>query len=729
MTRPPQWFLPLLLGMGIMGVFWWQSTLDSTVQGGWSPGGGMEQGLRPVGGGEASLQGPGGERTPSTEPMVPEDTAQPSAPRATRTALGPGALILPDDSARLQVVLRDATSREPLSGVPVAAYLESPPRGRPIATRRSKGTRGRLDLTPVSGARGEVEFDLPPNVLVRLSIQPDGAEYASVIERVDPLSPFETRDLEVLVRPIAYTEFHGMVRDRTTGEPLYNAAVRVHSRDGLRSGALQVNQDHLIAAHTDVQGHFVIDASEQGSFAWIEAPGFGPQLIGLDAGHQQRALPREVYLMPAAFLAIAIKDDQGKPMPDLNVMLRVPSDALAQNEGENLGGQSIQWKGATDRFGRVEFESLPADSPIHIDIQTEESRVVLAPPMQILTPGEARQVDWTVGGGTRLAGRLATDKSTASESLAGVELWLLPALSEGSKLVTEGDHGRALHKTHTDDEGRFVFSGVPSGAWWIAPAAKGDRTRFAPIARRYEVPKDLAELDVSIDVYPARWVSGRILNLEGREPDPQRLWIRSTTVPGTLNGMSDAKGHFRLGPLPPGPAEIAIYPAQGHPGSAPEVCNAGDGNVQLKLRRSASLRGLLTTADGSPIPSIERILLTDPDGKVREVDTLALDDLAPGNYAIAVLTTDSRSAWAQYITAQAGRSPAEAILELTESARVTLHGPGEYSIWTGAACVAQGTLDAEESAIEPVPAGKLKLIQKDSDTGPVEWNLKVGERL
>ncbi|MDF1839598.1 MAG: hypothetical protein P1V35_17145, partial [Planctomycetota bacterium] len=484
MSRIPKWILPLVLGMGITALLWWQSTLGDSAQAGWSAEPQVQMGFTPEdveGLGLRPLDGDSDDRTAASgTPAASQAVRQ----AVRRSSLGPGSTVLPDDAGRLQVVLLDAATRAPIQGVPVVAYLENPPEGRPIPTRRTKGSRGRLDLTPLSGARGEVEFDLPPNLAMRLSIRPNSADHQPCIERIPALAPHELRVLEVLVRGVAYTEFHGLVRNRTTGEPLYGTSIQVHSRDRFRNEPIEATGDHMVAARTDAQGFFEIDASEQGSFAWVQAPGFGPTLIGLDAAHQKRNTPREVYLTPAAFLAISLRDGQGKPAENLEVRLRVPSSALVQNESEQLGGQSVYWTSQTDRYGRVEFESLPADSPIAIEIIAPTAGVVVPPPLQILNPGEARQVQWVIGGGTRLSGTLTLGDKAQTASLAGQELWLLPASRSGSKLATGGDQGRALHKTHTDDQGQFVFSGVPSGAWWITPASNGDRTRFAPIARR-----------------------------------------------------------------------------------------------------------------------------------------------------------------------------------------------------------------------------------------------------
>ncbi len=723
MSKVPNWILPLILGMGITALFWWQSTVGDTVQGGWTAGPGMEQVFEGEDLEDAGLVPAAGERKGENRSGLEVDSPVENF-GARRSSLGRGPLLVPENAGRLQVVLLDAATRSPLPGIPVVAYLESPPNGRPTPTRRTKGSRGRLDLTPLSNLRGGVEFDLPPGQAIRLSVRPSSSEHQPTIERIDPLEPYEMRTLEIMVRGVAYTEFHGLVRDRETGKEIDGAAVRVHSMDTLRTKPMEALAEHLLTTRSDAQGCFEIDASEQGSFAWLQAPGYGPTLIALDAAHQSRTNPREAYLTSAAFLAIALRDGHGKPLEGLQVRLRISSSSLTQTETEGLEGQTLFWTLPTDRYGRVEFESLPADAPIAIEVRSSGPGVIVPPPMQILNPGETRQVQWVIGGGTRLSGKLTLGDGVEDAPLGGQELWLLPASKAGSKLATSGDQGRALHKTHTDDGGNFVFSGVPSGAWWITPAAKGTRTRFAPIARHFEVPKDLPNLNVSIEVFPALWVSGRIEPINGQNPGRQRLWVRSTTTPGTLNQYTDDKGHFRIGPLPPGPLEIAVYPAKGHPGSAPQVCTAGAKDVRLTLRLAARIRALLSTADGSPNPSIERILLTHPDGQVTQEHRLSIDDLAPGVYALSVLATDGRTAWAQHIEARAGRAPGEAILELSESAAITLTGPGNYSIWTEGACVAQGHLKEGESLAEPLPIGPMRLMIEGQDKPAKVWGSK-----
>jgi hypothetical protein len=128
------------------------------------------------------------------------------------------------------------------------------------------------------------------------------------------------------------------------------------------------------------------------------------------------------------------------------------------------------------------------------------------------------------------------------------------------------------------------------------------------------------------------------------------------------------------------------------------------------------------------VPALERILLTHPDGAVTRIPDLSIDDLAPGFYGLSILSIDGRSAAAQSIEARAGRSPGEAILELTESARVTVTGPGEYSLWSNTACVAQGKLQAGESLVEPVPPGDVRLSTTTEGSTPIQWTLQAGQK-
>ncbi|MEZ5975608.1 MAG: hypothetical protein R3E96_12425 [Planctomycetota bacterium] len=373
--------------------------------------------------------------------------------------------------------LVDATTGQPLAGVSVLAYLTDPPGGVAAASARTEAMRGSLQWSPTSDARGMVEFDLPPGQPLNLSIRPDLATHKPGTETVAPLAPYELRDLTVNVRGLRYTPYHGLVRSRADGGPVYGAGIRVLRSEVLERGAFVVDPAPPPDAGTDVQGRFQVDASEAGMVACIQAPGTGPVLIALDAVHSDAHLPREVSLAPSAWLSLRLLGERGRGLPKIPVTVRAHSVALMGQDDEPIPATMLEWKGTTNALGRVDFRNLPGDVTLAIAIDAGDGGVSRQPPQQILGPGEARELDWTVVGGTRLAGRLT---GAASRQERGQELWLLPALEPGSRLLCAEDLGRVAHKVHTDSEGAFVFSGVPAGSWWVAPAPMGERSQLAP---------------------------------------------------------------------------------------------------------------------------------------------------------------------------------------------------------------------------------------------------------
>ncbi|MCB9907549.1 MAG: hypothetical protein H6830_07525 [Planctomycetes bacterium] len=714
MSRRFPWILPLLLGAGIASLFWWKSTLPAYVHGALQ----QQEGLAP--GGVSS--------TPSSSglELQPAPLADGARSDASLEDGSPAAQMdrnRPSDAARLRVQLVDAAGGGALAGVKVVAFLDQQPGGRMRTTRSTDLMRGSLDWSPTSDANGFVEFDLPPDAAVRLSVRPDPNTHQPLNETVLPLHPFEQRDLRLAVQSVHFTPYFALVRDRSNGQPIGGAWVRIFSPSDLSAGPLEAQSNTLARASSNGHGMFQVDASERSSMAWIQAPGFGPTLVALDAAHADSHNPRDLYLTPGSWLAVYLRNHEGKPLGDIPITLTATTLALVQSEAEPIQHSAVVWRGTTNRFGRAEFDSLPADTPLHVAFQVEGDSVVDPPPMQILSPGEARELEWTIGGGTRLMGDLHSEESVP---LAGQELWLLPASSPGSQLITLADQARVLHKTHSDPNGHFVFSGIPAGAWWIAPASNGTSTHLAPLARRYEVPEGLPELNVQLEVFGPRWVEGRVRQPDGEVADHEQVWLHSIEVPGDLSEWTRADGTFRIGPLAPGLVEVGVRSSPDHVGSPPQVCTADERHLEIRLSHDTRMVALLATQDGSPLPPVERILLTHPDGSVSDELNLAWEGLERGNYGVCVLTQDGRVAVAQRVFQGSGIKSGEALLELAPGAKVEFSGPGKYSLWMESACVTMGELGPDETRTEVVPTGTLRLERPDRTQPGVALEATLG---
>ncbi len=703
------WILPLMVGAALASLVWWQTSLPEAVHGaGVSLGPG--QAWEDADG--SALHGELGQ-APSDATVTVREAALEESDESARG-------LVPSDAARLRVHLVDASTRAPLPGVRVVAYLDAPTDGRAIATRSTSAMRGSLSLSPTSNPEGWVEFDLPPDQALRLSARPNPATHQPAIERILPMQAFELRDVTIDVHGLQYTPFFGRVRNRATGEFVGAAKVRAYGEAQLGQAPLRAGGEEG-AAYSDWEGFFEVDASQRGSLAWITAPGLSPTVIGLDAVHASASKARDVWLQPAGLLGLDLRDDTGRGIEGAEVFITTSTHSIVQTDAEPIQHRLVEWSAKTSPFGRAEFANLPVEAPLKVDIRVDGSPILKAPPTQMLTAGEARELRWTVAGGTQIYGQLHGDEDLP---LTGQELWLLPASEDKSKLATASDQARALHKTHTDQAGHFAFSGVPAGAWWIVPAVRGEETRLAPLARRFDVLEGLNELEVGLEVFPARWVSGRIEAEEGQELGVHRVWLQASGVSGHLTSWSDEAGDFRIGPVAPGLVEVGVYPSAEHAGSAPIVCRAGDDQVELRLSTGSRLRAMLASPTGGALPEVDRILLTRQGGQIEVGKSLVFEDLEPGTYGLFVRTKDGRVAWAHRVALGKSRRTGEAILELQPAGRVQIHGPGEYRLWVQGACVGMGTLAKGESVEEQVPLGLFRVERPDRNKPAEELRAK-----
>ncbi len=165
MNRRFAWILPLLLGAGIASLLWWLPSRTSHA----SSGSGLTN-LEIQG--EGSAIGP--EDSQAIQETKPKDRTSAAAPKADPQRENSGSRgVVPDDSARLRVQLSDASPRTPMAGIRVVAYLENPPPGVVASAQSTDQMRGDLTWSPTSNVGGMVEFDLPPDQDVRISVRPD----------------------------------------------------------------------------------------------------------------------------------------------------------------------------------------------------------------------------------------------------------------------------------------------------------------------------------------------------------------------------------------------------------------------------------------------------------------------------------------------------------------------------------------------------------------------------
>lgn len=149
-------------------------------------------------------------------------------------------------------------------------------------------------------------------------------------------------------------------------------------------------------------------------------------------------------------------------------------------------------------------------------------------------------------------------------------------------LLSATGPGPALPRTATREDGTFVLTAAPRGAWRLAVRASG----LAPGVRRItlrEAPLDLG----TVRLTSGATVLGTALDAEGRPlagvtvcldplPDPGGPAGEDLRTPST--GRSDASGAFRLGPVPAGRYEVFYY--------SPELGSAAEAGACRSETRS-----------------------------------------------------------------------------------------------------------------------------------------------
>ncbi|RKH42799.1 carboxypeptidase regulatory-like domain-containing protein [Corallococcus sp. AB050B] len=151
-----------------------------------------------------------------------------------------------------------------------------------------------------------------------------------------------------------------------------------------------------------------------------------------------------------------------------------------------------------------------------------------------------------------------------------------------------------LAQTVTDDDGSFVLDGLPAGAvtlWALGEAG-------AAVQPEVEAGSDGVTLMLEAGIF----LSGEVVDAFTRAPIPgaQVTWVHEAGS-RFFDGLADAQGRFRIGPLPPG-RYVKVASAKGWRTKAflEDVWLDADSDVTLELQRKVPLAGVVLTPAGLP---------------------------------------------------------------------------------------------------------------------------------
>ncbi|WAS88479.1 MULTISPECIES: carboxypeptidase-like regulatory domain-containing protein [unclassified Corallococcus] len=234
----------------------------------------------------------------------------------------------------------------------------------------------------------------------------------------------------------------------------------------------------------------------------------------------------------------------------------------------------------------------------------------------------------------------------------------LEMASEYARLV-EAREGEApvLAQTVTEDDGTFVLEGLPTGA--VTLWALGD----TGAAVQPDIPA--GGDNVTLTLEDGVSFSGTVVEALTRAPLPgARVTLIHEAGSRFFDALADARGRFRVGPLPPG-RYLRVASAQGCQTKAfrENVWLDVDVDVTLALRRQHRLEGVVLTPEGLPASGLD-VHLT-PSEEEGATTTMRSDE--QGRFVFEDVPAIPHELWTREDTAHAqasGTPPGKVVLRM-----------------------------------------------------------------
>lgn len=570
-----------------------------------------------------------------------------------------------------------------------------------------------------TGQLGFARLDVPSGQRLRLAVTPDtGAE--------DPLDPIGSTSLriELLVageaREVVLTVPHGLDRlvrgrvvDARDGRPLAGASVRALWGED-EGGAL--------SRVTDSAGRFELSVpSWRASCASVELEGYGPAWAALSEAPD--GAPLEVRLERGGVLEVGIARADGVLVEDAEVRLTLSTADLLQPRGARVRSSELVLVELADG-GVARFEDLPAGARLFAAVHGAGGELLWRSPAPVvLEPGEARRLDWTLGGGTRVRGIVQDQHGRPIE---GCEVWALALdrAREGDRdrrWLRGEDRARVTSLARADAAGRYALAGLGPGEWWIGPGhfgRDGDGD-VATVAERLSIEAGTPEARVDVVAHRGLAIEGRIVGDVARSAavtaagiELEGAWLRAAAEPD---------GTFRVSPLAPGRYVLRVQqPGALHLDTDPVVVAAGARDVELVAGGGGAIEGRLVDAEGRSVAGHVHLRLPGNGSLgmgVGHDGAFRFTGLEPGAYVVRATSEDGGAAVRSLELAAEGREELEVVLEPGARLVLSLTGSPDRlrcEIVHSGVVVGDFTLRRGEPAAEAVPPGPV-LVQVYSE--------------
>ncbi|GMU04090.1 carboxypeptidase-like regulatory domain-containing protein [Corallococcus caeni] len=214
-----------------------------------------------------------------------------------------------------------------------------------------------------------------------------------------------------------------------------------------------------------------------------------------------------------------------------------------------------------------------------------------------------------------------------------------PFLEQKIARLVEAREGEApeFARTATAEDGTFALEGLPAGTFTLW--ALGDTG--ATVRTDIQAGSD----DVTLTLEEGVFISGVVVEQSKLVPIPGAL-VTAVHEAGAryFDALTDARGRFRVGPLPPGRyLTVASAKGWGTRASREEVWLDADVDVTLELQPRLRLEGMVLTPDGRPASgmTVHRVSQEDPD------DTRTTRSDARGRFAFDEVPLGAYQLWAR----------------------------------------------------------------------------------
>ncbi len=615
-----------------------------------------------------------------TAPLTPSEPAQPArqSVESSHATEGAAADQAPAAStfALIKVLVVNKTTRAPMSGIEVDSSYDVGVDGRAI--KQTTSSHGKPFETLSTDEKGRVEIVMPPNVESRVYAtgmkQDAGADHATV----SPLKPGEVREITLEIPTGNDMPFWMKLIDDPSQAPIVGASI------GAGTGGDS-------STKSDERGLVFLECRTWApGLLHVEADGYSRAYLKPEPGHTQSDTALVVALAKCATVRVHVVDGAGHAIANAKVDLKTEGYNLGTSGGENsldlISMEDPHWRGVTDDAGRTTISCVPAHIAIRAGITSPNSWN--APDELVFEPGETHDVEWKLSDGCDVHG-LVLDQTNAPVTKR--EMWMRKA--ERKMPVYFGAYSNdETRKAMTDEEGRFRFTDVGAGTWWLGPGAPEVMAKIpsddvAAAAQVVEIVDGQSDLDVTVRVDRGLFIRGTVLDAKG-----------APTKGGYVSGYDSANklsagvnlmprdNVFAIGPLMKGHYVLTAHGYGGDADSDPVEADAGAEGVVLRLRTGASMSGTVLGPTGEPVTA--KIWMAMRDSTKFGVHGVSCDNrgafhidaLEAGTYDVAASASDGATGLLEGVVVASGEAKTGLSIRLAPGGhvRVRHEGPDRY---------------------------------------------------